>query len=389
MPIYHSLGRIPRKRHQVFRKADGGIYYEELVGNKGFTGLASLLYHIHPPTEVTKVATLRDVRPVAVADDELRHRHFATGRLAAGGSPVLGRVPLLFNAEVSLWHCAPDRADEDFYRNGQADELIYLAAGSGTLESQYGNLELCAGDYIVIPRGTVHRWRLSRDPAPKLLVIESTGDIRTPRRYRNDHGQLVEGAPFNERDIRRPATLDVHDEKGEFGIVVKRDHRLLHYTLGHHPFDAVGWDGYYYPWAFSIHDFEPLVGRFHQPPPIHQTFEGDGFVVCSFCPRPFDFDAEAVPAPYFHTNAMTDEVIYYASSEFMSRKGVGFGSITLHPDGIPHGPQPGRMEDSIGAKWTDELAVMLDTFRPLQRAVAAQEIEDPGYWRSWVTGSGG
>lgn len=384
MPIYHSLGRIPRKRHQVFRKEDGGIYYEELVGNKGFTGLSSLLYHIHPPTEVSKVEAWKDVRPVALEDEALRHRHFATGKLPAGGSPAFDRVPLLFNADVSLWHSAPEQQDESFYRNGQADELVYLAEGSGRLESQYGSLSLRSGDYVVIPRGIVHRWRLDAEPAAKLLILESTGAVRTPKRYRNEHGQLLEGAPFNERDIRLPETLEVHDEAGEFEIVVKRDDRLLRYTLEHHPFDAVGWDGYYYPWAFSIHDFEPLVGRFHQPPPIHQTFEGDGFVICSFCPRPFDFDEEAVPAPYFHTNAMTDEVIYYASSEFMSRKGVGFGSITLHPDGIPHGPQPGRMEDSIGVKWTDELAVMLDTFRPLQLAAQTTEIEDRDYWKSWV-----
>ncbi|HEX9639886.1 MAG TPA: homogentisate 1,2-dioxygenase [Candidatus Krumholzibacteria bacterium] len=384
MPIYHSLGRIPRKRHQVFRKSDGGIYYEELVGNKGFTGLSSLLYHIHPPTEVSKIETLCDLRPVAAEDGELRHRHYATRDLPRGGSPVFDRVPLLFNADVSLWHAAPDRHDEDFFRNGQADELVYLAQGRGVLESQYGSLEVRDGDYVVIPRGIVHRWRLDSERPATMLILESSGALRTPRRYRNEHGQLLEGAPFNERDIRRPAELDVHDEAGSFGIVVKHDHKLLRYTLTHHPCDAVGWDGFYYPWAFSIHDFEPLVGRFHQPPPIHQTFEGDGFVVCSFCPRPFDFDEEAVPAPYFHTNAMTDEVIFYASSEFMSRKGVSFGSITLHPDGISHGPQPGRMEASIGKKWTDELAVMVDTYRPLQRARAIADIEDADYWKSWI-----
>ena len=381
MPIYHTLGQIPRKRHQVFRKPDGGIYYEELVGNKGFTGLASLLYHIHTPTEILSIENVRDARPKAIEDSGLRHRHYRTGELAHGGSAVLDRVPLLFNDEVLLSHVRPDRQDEFFYRNGQADELVYLAEGSGKLHSQYGELELHSGDYVVVPRGIVHRWELKD---ARLLILETGGALRTPRRYRNEHGQLVEGAPYNERDVRRPTRLAVHDERGEFPILVKQDHQLLRFVLGHHPFDAVGWDGFYYPWALSIHDFEPLVGRFHQPPPIHQTFESDGVVICSFCPRPYDFDAEAVPAPYYHSNAMSDEVIFYASDEFMSRKGIGFGSITLHPDGVPHGPQPGRMEASIGKPHTNELAVMIDTFRPLHRAEPTHAIEDADYWRSWL-----
>jgi len=381
MPIYHSLGQIPRKRHQVFRKPDGGIYYEELVGNKGFTGLASLLYHIHTPTEVRAVERVKDLHPQPLDDGDLRHRHYRTGNLPAGGSPILDRVPLLFNGEVQLSHVRPVLQDNFFYRNGQADELIYLAEGAGILHSQFGDLDVRSGDYVVIPRGVVHRWEL-RDA--RMLVLETAGYVRTPRRYRNEHGQLLEGAPYNERDLRRPTQLPVFDERGEFPILVKHEHRLSRFVLGHHPFDAVGWDGYYYPWAISIHDFEPLVGRFHQPPPIHQTFESEGVVICSFCPRPYDFDGEAVPAPYYHSNAMSDEVIFYASDEFMSRKGISYGSITLHPDGLPHGPQPGRMEASIGKAHTNELAVMIDTFRPLQRAAPTRQIEDLDYWRSWL-----
>lgn len=381
MPIYQRRGEIPPKRHQVFRKPDGGIHYEELVGNKGFSGPSSLLYHLHMPTQVTSVETLRDVRPVADDSPETRHRHYRTGGIPAGGSPTLDRVPLLFNADVMLSFVRPDQDDDFHYRNGQCDELVYLSEGSGELESQYGTLEVRSGDYVVIPRGTIHRWRL-RDA--RLFITETTGYVRTPRNYRNEHGQLLEGAPYNERDIRAPGELVVVDEKGDFPIVVKQNHQLLRYRIDHHPFDAVGWDGYYYPWALSIHAFEPKVGRFHLPPPVHQTFEANGLVVCSFCPRPFDFDPEAVPAPYYHSNAMSDEVIYYASSEFMSRKGVEYGSITLHPDGIPHGPQPGRMEASVGAKWTDELAVMVDTFRPLHRAKDAGGLEDGDYWKSWL-----
>ncbi len=215
-------------------------------------------------------------------------------------------------------------------------------------------------------------------------MIESSGFVRTPKRYRNEHGQLLEHAPYSERDIRRPEQLVTHEEKAEHHVLVKKDFRLTEFVLDHHPFDVVGWDGFYYPWALNIHDFEPRVGRFHLPPPVHQTFEGDGFVVCSFCPRPYDFDPQAVPAPYNHSNVMSDEVLYYANSEFMSRKGIEFGSVTLHPDGIPHGPHPGRAEDSIGKTHTDELAVMLDTFRPLMVGKPALDVEDKDYYQSWL-----
>ncbi len=385
MPIYHLMGQVPRKRHTVFRRPDGGLYAEELMGHEGFTGTASLLYHIHPPTTVISARRVQPLVWEADTDTSLRHRHFRTAGATKGGSAVLDRVPLLFNADIGMLYVAPDAVEEPFYRNSQADEVVYLAEGGGELRSPFGVLPVRAGDYVVIHRNITHQWRFDRNMgAPKLLVMESRGHIRFPRRYLNDMGQLVEGAPYSERDIRRPAALEPHDERGEFPILVKQYDAINELVLDHHPFDVVGWDGYFYPWAFNIHDFEPIVGRIHQPPPVHQTFQGDGFVICSFCPRPYDFDPQAMPAPYNHSNVDSDEVLFYASAEFMSRKGIEYGSITHHPDGLPHGPHPGRAEASIGATHTDELAVMMDSFRPLQVARAAQAFEDPDYHRSWV-----
>ena len=388
MPFYHTLGRIPRKRHIVFRSPSGALYAEQLMGNEGFTGPASLLYHIRPPTTVKAVRRVCDVRYERDPEATLMHRHFRTAGLKQGGSPTLDRVPLLFNADVAMLFARPDRNDEHWYRNSMGDEIVYVSQGSGVLETQFGDLPYREGDYLVVHRHLLHRYRLNPEPH-RLLIMESRGYVRTPKRYRNEYGQLVEGAPFSERDIRRPMELKTHDVQGDFPILVKQYDGLTEIILDHHPCDVVGWDGYFYPWAFNIHDFEPIVGRIHQPPPVHQTFQGDGFVVCSFCPRPYDFDPEAVPAPYNHSNVDSDEVLYYASSEFMSRKGIEYGSITLHPDGIPHGPHPGRAEASIGAKGTNEVAVMMDTFRPLHVAKAALPIEDPHYFRSWIETSDG
>ena len=385
MPIYHTLGTIPRKRHIVFRRPDGGLYAEELMGHEGFVGTSSLLYHTHPPTTVLRAGKVRDLVWEADETTSLRHRHFLTSRVAPGGSPTLDRVPLLFNADIGMLYVEPDQLDPHFYRNSQADEVVYVVEGEGVLESVFGNLPYKGGDYVVIHRNITHRWRLdSTKGATKLLVMESRGHIRFPSRYRNDMGQLLEGAPYSERDIRRPEWAEPHDERGEFPILVKQYDALNELVLDHHPFDVVGWDGYFYPGIFSIHDFEPIVGRIHQPPPVHQTFQGDGFVICSFCPRPYDFDPQAVPAPYNHSNVDSDEVLFYASSEFMSRKGIEYGSITHHPDGLPHGPHPGRAEASIGATHTNELAVMMDSFRPLKVAKAACAIEDEAYHRSWI-----
>lgn len=383
MHRYHRVGLLPPKRHTVLKRPDGALHYEELIGNRGFSGPSSLLYHLHMPTAVQASELIGPVRLEAEPKRDLRNRHFNTSKVACGPSLTLDRAPLLFNADVKLSLARPTATDTAFSRNGQADEMIYVAEGQGILETVFGDIVYRQGDYVVVPRGIVHRYVLGTGPH-RYLVFESPDYVRAPRRYRGEHGQLLEGAPYSERDFRVPENLRPRDEKGSFDIIVRAHDALTRISLDHHPFDVVGWDGSYYPFAFSIHDFEPRVGRTHLPPPVHQTFEANGFVICSFCPRPYDFDKDAIPAPYAHTNAMSDEVIFYASAEFMSRKGVAFGSITLHPDGLPHGPQPGRTEASIGARWTDELAVMLDTFKPLNVAKGLLEAEDPTYWKSWV-----
>ncbi|HEX7123539.1 MAG TPA: homogentisate 1,2-dioxygenase, partial [Gemmatimonadaceae bacterium] len=385
MPIYHTLGSLPRKRHTVFRKPDGGLYAEELMGHEGFIGTSSLLYHTHPPTTVKSARKIKDIVWERDSDTSLRHRHFLTGKAPKGGSPTLDRIPILFNNDIAMLYVEPDENDAHFYRNSQADEVVYVVEGQGVLESPFGDLPYTTGDYVVIHRNITHRWRIDRTTGPtKFLVFESRGHVRWPKRYRNEFGQLLEGAPFSERDIKRPVELRTHDERADFRILVKQYHAINELILDHHPFDVVGWDGYFYPWAFNIHDFEPIVGRVHQPPPVHQTFQGDGFVICSFCPRPYDFDPNAIPAPYNHSNVDSDEVLFYASSEFMSRKGIEYGSITHHPDGLPHGPHPGRYEGSVGMKGTNELAVMMDSFRPLHVAKPALAFEDPKYHQSWI-----
>ncbi len=383
MPVYCHLGEIPSKRHKIYRKPSGELYAEELMGNMGFVGPSSLLYHVRRPTAVRAVDTIKELKWEAAPCQPLRHRHFRTKNLTERGDAISGRIPLLFNNDVSLSLVRPAADTSDFYRNAQGDEIVYVSEGAGVLESPFGSLEFTGGDYLVIPRGILHRYRFTSGN-PALLVIESAGYVRPPKRYRNEFGQLTEASPYSERDIRCPQNLETHDEKGEFKLIVKKANTLTEMVLAYHPFDVIGWDGYYYPWALNIHNFEPRVGRFHLPPPTHQTFEGDGFVVCSFCPRPYDFDPEAVPAPYSHSNVMSDEVLYYANSEFMSRKGIEYGSITLHPDGLAHGPQPGRTEASIGQKQTDELAVMIDTFHGLHVSHEAVAAEDSDYYLSWL-----
>jgi homogentisate 1,2-dioxygenase len=383
MPIYHRLGDVPQKRHSVFRQGDGSLYVEELMGNKGFTGPSSLLYHIHQPTRIKALRHLTNVVWEADAGPSTQLRHFRTAGLPPACSAIMNRIPLLFNDDVGALIVQPQAEDDFFYRNGQGDELIYVSDGEGALETQFGELPFRRGDYLVIPRGVVHRYRYTKQPI-RFLILESAGYIRTPKRYRNEHGQLTEISPYSERDIRRPEKLRARGENGEFRLLVKKGNAITEAVLDHHPFDVVGWDGYYYPWAINIEDFEPRVGRFHLPPPVHQTFEGDNFVVCSFCPRPFDFDPQAVPVPYNHSNVMSDEAIYYASSEFMSRKGIEYGSLTLHPDGFSHGPHPGKAEESLGQRETHELAVMFDTFHPLHVAKTALAVEDKEYYRSWT-----
>lgn len=385
MHRYHKLGKMPRKRHTVFRSKEGNIYHEELKGNKGFDGPSALLYHIYPPTEVVSTKVVDTFVLEEDPNAALRMRHFYTDRLSKGGSPVTNRTPLLFNNDVIISASHPNQNDDFYYRNAQADEVVYVGKGSGTLETAYGNMTYGKGDYLVIPRGILHKYNMKSE-SHSLLIIEGSGEINTPKRYRNEYGQLIERSPYSERDFRVPEKLNTHDEKGEYKILVKQRDLLTEVTLGHHPCDVVGWDGYYYPYAFNINDFEPIVGRIHEPPPVHQTFQGLNFVVCSFCPRPFDFDENSIPAPYNHSNVMSDEVIYYAKDEFMSRKGVEFGSLTLHPDGLTHGPHPGKYEASIGQKWTDELAVMVDTYYPLLVAKNSLDIEDENYSSSWLDG---
>jgi homogentisate 1,2-dioxygenase len=386
MPHYHRLGQVPRKRHSALRRPDGSVLHEQLIGSKGFTGPSSLLYHLRMPTRVTAVELLRALHLEPDPDPRLRPRHFFSERLGRGGSPTLDRATLLYNDDCSLSVVDADRADAHFYRNGEADELWLVVDGQGELESSFGALPLVPGDQVVVPRGLLTQLRWS-SPSLRLLILESRGALRWPRRYCTEHGQLLEGAPFAERDLKLPQELRTHDETGEFELIVKQHGALHRVRLDHHPFDVVGWDGCYYPWAFSIHDFEPIVGRVHQPPPVHQFLQGDALVVCDFVPRPFDFGDDAIPAPYHHSNVMSDEVLYYASGAFMSRKGIERGSLTLHPDGLPHGPHPGRYEGSIGQPRTDELALMIDTFRPLRVARTALAVEDPDYLTSWVRGA--
>lgn len=382
--LYHRLGEVPRKRHTQFRRPDGGLYHEHLMGTEGFSGLSSLLYHLRPPTSVVMTRLLKRLDWHDDRDPLLHMRHFRLAAVAPSSGTTLSRTPILYNHDVALSVVRPADPDDYFYRNADGDELIFVSEGSGVLESQFGNLTFRPGDYLVIPRGILYRL-VPGSGETRLLVIESTGQIRPPARYLNRAGQFLEHSPYCERDIRLPGSLPTHDETGEFKLIIKHSHALTEVVLDHHPCDVVGWDGYYYPWALSIHDFEPIVGSLHQPPPVHQTFAGDNFVVCSFVPRLFDFHPEAVPVPYNHSNVMSDEVLFYANSKFMSRKGIEYASLTLHPAGLPHGPQPGRVEAALGQKRTDELAVMLDAFHPLHVARQALEYEDKQYGRSWLS----
>lgn len=384
MSHYFTLGDIPHKRHTQFRKADGTLYSEQLFSTEGFSSNYSLLYHCHPPTSITSVEDSYDVSPRIAEESMLRHRSFEGFRLPAGGTYLESRKPVLVNADCQISLAAPVEGTRDiFYKNADADELLFIHEGSGRLLTCYGEVAFREGDYVIIPRGTLYQ--LHTDTAQnRLFILESFSPIRYPKKYLSPYGQLLEHAPYCERDIRPPQQLTTIDEKGDFLLLIKKQGRIhpLHYQ--YHPFDVVGWDGCCYPFAFSIHDFEPITGRIHQPPPVHLTFEGDNFVVCSFCPRKFDYHPQSIPAPYNHSNIDSDEVLYYVEGNFMSRKHVSRGQMTLHPGGIPHGPHPGAVEKSIGAEATDELAVMVDTFHPLKLTETALQIEDTGYVMSWA-----
>lgn len=387
MAYYHKMGQIPHKRHTQFRKPDGKLYREEVMGLEGFSGLQSILYHHFLPPRIKETEYLGDMHVEYVPYGAIRHRAFQTKTFEAFGDALSSRKVLMGNRDVTLSVARPTESMSYFYRNAQAYEVWYTHEGEGVLESQFGNLPFSGGDYLVIPFGTTWRMQLSSKEA-RFFVIESPSQIVPPRRYRNEYGQLLEHAPFCERDLRAPEELITHTEKGEFEVRVKVRDGLTRHVLDHHPLDVVGWDGYLFPYAFSIHDFEPITGRIHQPPPVHQTFQADAFVVCSFVPRLFDYHPEGIPAPYNHSNVNSDEVIYYCDGNFMSRKGIDRYDLTLHPSGLPHGPQPGATEGSIGVKETLELAVMVDTFRPLDIAKDAIDFEKPAYQASWLEGDG-
>ncbi|WP_337044404.1 homogentisate 1,2-dioxygenase [Emticicia sp. 17c] len=386
MPIYHKLGKIPAKRHTQFEQANGkGLYYEQLFGTIGFDGMSSLMYHIHRPTQVMKILGSQDVTPVLAKETPmLMMRKLIGFDIMPKDDFLESRVALLVNKDCTIGLAAPRQSLTDyFYKNADADELLFIHKGSGTLRTQVGNITFEYGDYLIIPRGTIYQITFDTTDN-RIFYVESHSPIYTPKRYRNYFGQLLEHSPFCERDYKLPEALETHDEKGEFLIKIKKQNQLSSLVYQYHPFDVVGFDGYNYPWGFSIHNFEPITGRIHQPPPVHQTFQTDAFVVCSFCPRLYDYHPKAIPAPYNHSNIDSDEVIYYVDGDFMSRNDIAQGHITLHPGGIPHGPHPGTMERSIGKKETHELAVMVDTFRPLMLTQEALKIDDGKYFQSWA-----
>ena len=384
MPHYYTLGNIPHKRHTQFCKPNGGLYSEQLFSTEGFSNDYSLLYHVHPPTQIISTDTPIDVAPTIAEEKMLKHRSFEGFNIQPKADYLQSRVPILVNNDCHIVLAAPQQSTiHYFFKNADADEIIFVHEGSGTLVTQYGQLTFAYGDYLLIPRGTIYQINFDTTNN-RLFIIESFSAIKYPKRYTSANGQLLEHAPFCERDIRKPSNLITKDEAGDFVIKTKKKGVLYGLHYAHHPFDVVGWDGQCYPSAFSIHDFEPITGRVHQPPPVHQTFDAHNFVVCSFCPRLYDYHPLAIPAPYNHSNIDSDELLYYVDGDFMSRKHVTRGMLTLHPAGIPHGPHPGAVEKSIGKKDTQELAVMVDTFHPLMLTKEALEIENKDYVMSWA-----
>ena len=384
MPFYHKLGKIPPKRHTVFKNSEGGIYHEQLFGTIGFDGMSSLLYHIQPPTAVIKIVQQKSVAPEIGLDKNMQMRSLQGFNVEAKDDYLESRTPMLVNSDVYIELAAPKKSMTNyFYKNADADEVIFIHKGSGKLKTQLGNIDFSYGDYLLIPRGMIYQIHFENEEN-RLLIIQSFHPVYTPKRYRNWFGQLLEHSPYCERDIRAPHELETHNENGEFLIKIKKEDTMYDYVYAHHPFNVVGWDGYNFPYAFSIHNFEPITGRVHQPPPVHQTFETQAFAICSFVPRMYDYHPDAIPSPYNHSNIDSDEVLYYVDGDFMSRNHVDKGQITLHPSGIPHGPHPGAYERSIGQKETKELAVMIDTFKPLKLTKQALGIEMSDYMNSWV-----
>ena len=384
MPLYHKLGQIPKKRHVQFRKPNGELYYEQLFGTIGFEGMSSLLYHTHRPTMVSDIKAPKDIMPKIAQAKHITARKLMSYDVAPQNDFLDSRVTLLVNNDVHIGVAAPIKSlTEYFYKNADADEMLFIHKGTGTLRTLVGNIKFEYGDYLIIPRGMIYQIEFDSEDN-RILYAESFHPIYTPKRYRNYFGQMLEHSPFCERDYKLPTDLETHDEEGEFKMKIKKQGMLHELTYITHPFDVIGWDGYNFPYAFSIHNFEPITGRVHQPPPVHQTFETSAFVICSFCPRLYDYHPQSIPAPYNHSNIDSDEMLYYVDGDFMSRNDIGPGYITLHPGGIPHGAHPGAYERSIGQTKTDELAVMIDTFKPLMMTQAAMDIDDGKYYKSWL-----
>jgi homogentisate 1,2-dioxygenase len=384
MPIYHKLGIIPPKRHTIFRKPNGALYHEQLFGTIGFDGMSSLMYHHHRPTMVKEIGETIDLAPVIAVEKNIASRKLIGFDVAPKDDFLEAREPLMVNNDIIIGLAAPRHAMKKyFYKNADADEMLFIHKGSGTLKTIFGNISFEYGDYLIIPRGVIYQIEFDTQDN-RILYAESNHPIYTPKRYRNWFGQHLEHSPFCERDFKLPQDLETFDKKGEFLLKIKKQGVLHHLVYAAHPFDVVGWDGYNFPYGFSIHNFEPITGRVHQPPPVHQTFETRAFVICSFCPRMYDYHPQAIPAPYNHSNIDSDEMLYYVDGDFMSRTNIGPGHISLHPAGIPHGPHPGTYEGSIGKKETAELAVMIDTFRPLKLTENALKIDDGKYYKSWL-----
>jgi len=384
MPLYHKLGNFPQKRHTQFEKPDGGLYYEQLFGTEGFHGHSSLLYHVHRPTQVKEIKASYSVEPKIAIGKNIKSLLFKGFELKPQEDFLDSRKALLVNRDCTIGLAAPQKSLRDyFYKNADADEMVFIHKGKGTLRTMMGNIPFEYGDYLIIPRGIIYQIDFETSEN-RLFYVESFAPFYTPKRYKNQSGQHLEHSPFCERDFKLPTELETHDEKGDFLIKIKKEGMIHEVVYATHPFDVIGWDGYNFPYAFSIHNFEPITGRVHQPPPVHQTFETSTFVVCSFCPRLYDYHPKAIPAPYNHSNIDSDEVLYYVDGDFMSRNNIEQGHITLHPKGIPHGPAPGAMERSIGKTVTEELAVMVDTFRPLMVTEEAMGLDDGQYYKSWV-----
>ena len=384
MPFYHKLGNIPPKRHTQFRKPNGDLYYEQLFGTVGFDGMSTNSYHEQRPTQVKEIRSQYSIAPIIAKSNNIQSYKLSGFDVAPQDDYLESRKIVLTNSDCHIVLAAPRKSTTDyFYKNTDSDEMIFVHKGSGKLRTIYGNLDFKYGDYLIVPRGIIYKIDFDTEDN-RLFIVESHAPIYTPKQYRNWFGQLLEHSPYCERDIRRPYELETNDEKGDFIIKVKKKDEIFEMVYASHPFDVVGYDGYNYPYAFSIHDFEPITGRIHLPPPIHQTFETTAFVVCSFVPRLYDYHPLAIPAPYNHSNIDSDEVFYYVDGDFMSRNDIKQGNISLHPAGIPHGPHPGAAERSIGKKETLELAVMVDTFKPLMVTEEAMKIADDNYFQSWL-----